>query len=448
MELSVSTNGGTAEQINAERLVNIYAEEGTGKARVRLTGVPGLLLFSTIGNAEVRGMAVHDDELYVVTNNLYRVDSVGVATDLGAILGNGLVYMASSGTELVIAGEGRIYTYSSNLQLVGDADAPNALTMDYLDGYHIFSDGTGSFYISALYDAGDHDALDFASAESNPDNIIRVFVDHRELLLFGTRTTEIWVNTGDADFPFERQPGAISEKGICGANAVAKLDNSVVWVDQDGIVRRMGQGYAPQRISTHRVERAIQDGDLVNIECMAFAMEGHEFFVITVPDAGTWVYDAATGAWHERESFGEGRWRARAYAKCYGKHLVGDFDTGTIYELDYGTFTENGAILLAEVIFPPLSNESNRLRAHRVVLDAEHGETASNGESQVRLDISDDATEWHTVGYGSLGATGNRKARTVWRRLGQHRDLHLRFRINDPVRRTLYSAYAEIEADS
>jgi hypothetical protein len=448
MELSVSTNGGTAEQINAERLVNIYAEEGTGKARIRLTGVPGLSLFSTIGAAPVRGMAIHDDELYVVTNNLYRVDSVGTATDLGAIQGAGIVYMASSGTELGIAGDGYIYAYGSSLQLVGDTDAPNALTMDYLDGYHIFSDGTGSFYISALYDVGDHDALDFASAESNPDNIIRVFVDHRELILFGHATTEIWVNTGDADFPFERQPGAIAEKGICGPNACARLDNSVVWVDHDGIVRRMGAGYAPQRISTHRVERAIAAGDLANIEAFAFAMEGHEFFVITVPDSGTWIYDAATSAWHERESFGEGRWRARGYAKCYGKHLVGDFDSGKIYELDPDTHTENGAILLSEVIFPPLTSESKRFRAHKVTLDAEHGETPSNGESEVRLDLSDDGTEWRTTGYASLGATGNRKARTIWRRLGQHRDLHLRFRISDPVRRTFYSAFAEVSGDA
>jgi hypothetical protein len=343
--------------------------------------------------------------------------------------------------------DGTIYVYDTALSTVTDPDAPAALTVDYLDGYHIFSDGTGSFYICALYDAEDYDALDFATAESNPDNIVRVFVDHRELILFGTDTTEVWVNTGDTDFPFERQPGAINEKGLCGPNAVARLDNSVVWIDQNGVVRRMAAGYAPQRISTHEVERALTAGTLADAEAFAYSQEGHEFFVMTVPGAGTWVFDAATSLWHERQSYGDDRWRARGYALAYGKHLVGDYLSGKLYELDYSTFTENGTLQLAEMIFPPTHAEQARFRAHSLILDMEHGETPPYGESQVRLDISDDSQDWTTIGYGSMGATGQRVNRTVWRRLGQHRNLHMRFRISDPVRRTIYSAYMAIEAD-
>ena len=448
MELQVSLNSGQATQVNAERLVNIYAEQSQGKARVRLTGVPGLTLFATVSAYPVRGMCMHNGALYVVCEELYLIGAGGAATALGSVSGSGIVQMASSGTELVIVANGTIYVYDGSLAAVSDPDAPAALTVDYLDGYHIFSDGSGSFYISALYDAETYDALDFASAESNPDNIVRVFVDHRELILFGTETTEIWVNTGDADFPFERQPGAVSEKGICGPNACAKLDNSVVWIDQNGVVRRMAAGYAPQRISTHEVERALSTGTLVDAEAFAYSQDGHEFFVMTVPEAGTWIYDAATSLWHERQTYGDDRWRARGYALAYGKHLVGDYESGKVYELDYTTFTENGDILLAELIFPPVHNESNRFRVHRLILDMEHGETAPYGESVVRLDLSDDSQDWSTIGYGSMGATGQRVNRTVWRRLGQHRNLHTRFRISDPVRRTIYSAYAEIEGDA
>ncbi len=449
MELQVSLNSGLAEQVNAERLVNIYAEQGTGKARVRLTGTPGLSLFSTIGAAPVRALGTHNGVTYAVTDQLYSIGSTGIATALGSIAGTGIVQMVSSGVDLVIVADGNIYVYDTTLTLVSDADAPSALTVDYLDGYHIFSDGSGSFYLSDLYNAASYDALDFASAESNPDAIRRVFVDHRELLLFGTETTEIWVNTGAADFPFERQPGAISEKGICGPNACAKLDNSVVWIDQHGIVRRMSAGYAPQRISTHEVERALSEStSLEDAEAFAYTQEGHEFFVLTAPGAGTWVFDAATNLWHERQSYGLDRWRARGYAYCYEKHLVGDYASGKIYELDYNTHTENGDILLSELIFPPVHNESDRFRMHRLILDMEHGETAPYGTSQVRLDLSEDSQDWYTVGYGSMGATGQRVNRTVWRRLGQHRNCHMRFRISDPVRRTIYSAFAEIEGDT
>lgn len=447
MELQVSLNSGGAEQISAERLVNIYAEEASGKSRVRLTGCPGLTLFSNLGDRPVRGMGEHNQKLYVVTDNLYEISRNGIATNLGAIAGAGIVQMASNGVQLCIVGSRSYILAFGNLVEITDEDFPGATSVDYLDGYFIFGNGTGQFFISALYDGQSFDALDFASAESNPDPIIRVLVDHREVLLFGSETMEAWTNTGGVDFPFERIPGAITEKGICGRNAISRIDNSVVWIDQTGIVRRLQEGYLPQRISTHEVERALAQGDLENAEAFACAIEGHEFFVITAEGSGTWIYDAATQLWHERLSHGGTRWRARGYAFVYGLHLVGDYSTGKVYRLDYENHTENGDLLVSELIFPPIHAESERFRVHRVVLDMEHGETAPYGESQVRLDISDDSQDWQTVGYGSMGATGARVNRTVWRRLGQHRNLHMRFRISDPVRRTVYAAYGEVTRD-
>jgi len=153
MELQVSLNSGRAEQVNAERLVNIYAEQSAGKSRVRLTGSPGLTLFSTIGTSPIRGMTTHNGVLYVVSDQLYSVSSGGTATALGAISGTGIVQMESSGVDLCIVADGTIYVYDDALSTVTDPDAPAALTVAYLDGYHIFSDGSGSFYLSDLYDA-------------------------------------------------------------------------------------------------------------------------------------------------------------------------------------------------------------------------------------------------------------------------------------------------------
>lgn len=449
MELQVSLNSGRPEQYNAERLVNLYAEQGTGKARVRLTGTPGLTEFTDTGPLPVRGMCMHDRLLYVVSNGLYRVTANGAATRIGSIPGTSRVFMASNGLQLSIVSEGSIYVLANgSLTKVSDEDAPAATTVDYLDGYFLFSDGSGSFYLSDLYSGTSYDALDFASAESNPDPIVRLFVDHREVFLMGSETIEIWTNTGGADFPFERVPGAIVELGICGRNAVAKLDNSIVWIDHKGIVRRMAGGYAPQRISTHEVERALSGKPLHDAEAWAYSSEGHEFFIITVPGAGTWVFDAATSLWHERQTYGTDRWRASCHARGFGYDLVGDIGGGKVYRMDSSVFTDAGEPMLAEVIFPPVHNESNRFRVSRVVLDMEHGETAPHGDSVVRLDLSDDSQNWDTVGYSSMGSTGNRVTRTVWRRLGQHRTLHMRFRISDPVRRTIYGAYAEITGDA
>lgn len=449
MKLQIATKFAADGQVTAERLVNIYAEAATGKSEVQIRSVAGLTAFCDIGASPVRGMLVHADVLYVVCGtSLYSVTSGGTETSIGTIPGTDIVHMASNGTQLCIVANGAIYIYaSSTLTLVSDGDAPAATSVAYLDGYFIFSDGTNSFYISALYDGDDFDALDFASAESNPDVITRVFVDHRELLLLGSETTETWFNSGDADFPFQRVSGGITEKGIAGINAVAKIDNTVFWCDQGGVVRRLTAGYSPQRISAHEVERDILSGTLADIECFAYSTEGHEFFVLTVPGVATWIFDAATSLWHQRKSQGDTRWRARGFASVYGKQLVGDYSTGKVWQLDYTSYVEGTDDLIAEVVFPPVYNDGDRFRVSRLLLDCEAGEATPYTEPQVRLDLSNDGADWFTVGYGTLGRSGNRSTRTRWARLGQHRTLHLRLLISDPAQRAIYSAYAEVVGD-
>lgn len=443
MKLKVPVKSARDGQLSAERLVNCYAEAADGKASVQVVSVPGMTLFTTTGGGGGRGLFVHNDELYTVVGGaLYKIESNATVTSIGSIAGVGIAQGASSGIELCVVSDGFGYVYDgSTLTQISDTDFPVADSVTYLDGYFIFGDGSESFYISQLYDGGNIDALDFASAESNPDVILRPFVDHRELLLFGRDTVETWINTGDSDFPFERVAGGISEKGIAGINAVAKIDNTVLWLDNDGIVRRMAGGYSPQRISTHEVERTITDA--ADAECFAFVWEGHEFFVMSLPTV-TWIFDAATQLWHERKSFGETRWRARGYAYCYGRHFVGDFENGNIYELDGDVFTEAGEDLVTEFVFPVIHNDGDRFRLHRVMLDMEVGEADA---PQIRLDLSEDGQDWFTVGTQTLGELGHRQARVVWRRLGQHRNLHLKFIVSDPCKRALYQAYAEVTAD-
>jgi hypothetical protein len=53
-------------------------------------------------------------------------------------------------------------------------------------------------------------------------------VDHREIWLFGNNTTEIWINIGDPDFPFQRIQGAFLEIGCAAPYSVAKADNSLI----------------------------------------------------------------------------------------------------------------------------------------------------------------------------------------------------------------------------
>lgn len=449
--------------LSAERSVNMAAEiqqEGA-KSPVALFSAPGLTSFASVGAGPIRCMHVMDGLLYVVSGGgVYTVTSAGVATLIGYIPADPLpVYMVSNGTQifLTVNPNGYIIT-PTTVTAISDPDFPGAASCAYLDGYGIFNDpDTGKFYVTSLLDFSGVDALDFASAESSPDDILRVFVDHREIWLFGSDSIEVWVNTGNADFPFERQTGTILERGTASGASVAKMDSSVFWLGDDRIVYR-AQGYQPVRISTHPVEQAITGYSTVSdAEAFTYTLDGHAYYVLTFPTEGaTWVYDAATQQWHERDSRSSdvslGRWRAKSYVSCYGKHLVGDYSAGTVWEMSPFVYSEGDEDLVKTIQFPPLYAEGKRAFMSSLEVDMEVGVGLSSGQGsdpQIMLQWSDDGgNTWSNEHWRDIGGTGNYRTRVTWERLGSFRQRTIRLSVSDPVRCVIYSAQAEIVGGS
>lgn len=143
--------------------------------------------------------------MYAVSGSkLYRVDSNWVATPVGNVSGTGPVSMVDNGTQLFIAANPDGYIYDAATEAyaeITDVDFPGAVTVGYLDGYFIFQEPNSQrFWTSELLDGTQIDPLSFASAEGMPDDLISLFVDHREVWLFGTQSVEVWYNAGDTPF--------------------------------------------------------------------------------------------------------------------------------------------------------------------------------------------------------------------------------------------------------
>lgn len=447
---------GRSEPLSPENLVNMFASVAPKNARsaVSIDGVPGKILRTAIGENPLRGLWAMDGILYAVSGPaLYSISSAWVGTELGTINGANRVGMADNGTQLCIVNgpDGYIYTVSDGLEQITDPDFPGADTVAFLDGYFIFNNpNTGQFFISSSLDGTMYDAADFATAESFPDPLLAVFVDHRELLLFGSETVEVWFDAGLPDFPFARAQGASTEKGIGAKFTVAKVDNSVFWLDHEGVVRRMGQGYVPVRVSEHWVEYAIAQGDWSQAYAYSYSQEGHEFYAITVPDTGTFVYDAATQMWHEHKSYGRDFSRAGFYAFVYNTHVVGDVIAGNVYELDFDTHDEAGDPIIAEMIFSQLRADGKRFIVHLLELDMEVGvglTTGQGSDPKAMMRISSDGGRTYSTSEktASIGKIGEYEIRALWRQLSQYRSFTPKITIADPVRRAVYTAYAEIE---
>ena len=485
-----------ARSVNAAdaRMVNLFPEivpEG-GKEAAFLQRCAGLRYVATVGQGPIRGMWRFGDYLYVASGGeLYRVDTNYNSTFLGYINGSGPVSMSDNGTQLFVACNPSAFIYNAStgvFEQITDSDFPGAVTVGYLDGYFVFNQPDSQrFWVTSLNDGTQIDPLDFASAEGNPDGIVALNVNHREVWLFGTSSIEVWYNAGLADFPLARLEGAFMELGCLAPYSVAKLDNSVFWLGADargnGIVYR-NNGYNGQRISTHAVEWQIQSYNVLNDAVgYSYQQDGHSYYVLTFPTANaTWVYDVATNAWHERAGWDGVRFvrhRSNCQANFNGEILVGDWLLGLVYAFDPTVYSDNNQVqrwLRSWRALPPGQNNLHRTAQHTLQLDCESGvglldaetflllteddnflitedgnyiaavgsPTLQGVDPQVMLRWSDDGGHtWSNEHWASMGKIGEYYRRVFWRRLGM--TLKLRDRVyevsgTDPVKIAIMGA--------
>lgn len=434
---------------SAQALINLYPEVNSDQS-ITLYGTPGKTLWAAIGNGPIRGGFVFGTTLYVASGaTIYSVTDAGVSSSLGAIRsGFGRVYFASNGVDvLLVDGMSGYRIVAGVLSEIADVDFPGGVTWcDCIDGFYIVGgDGSQKFYKSGLLDGSAWDALDFASAEGDPDALLRGIVSNREILLFGTRSLEFWTNTGAANFPFERAGNAFVEQGCLARDSVAKLDSGVFWLGRSaegqGVVWRLN-GYTPVRISTHAEEYEIaQWSDPSDAYAWSYVEEGHAFYVLSSASGDvSLVYDVASGKWHQR------RWRDgnndlhRDRAFCYfffaGRHLVGDHKNANVYQTCLNLCSDNGAAIPRIVIGQHIKGARRRFYGEvEVMIESGVGLTSTPSASpQAVLSVSDDGGRtFHSARARGFGVAGDYKERLIWTRNGSAFSRTFKVEITDAV---------------
>ena len=444
-------------RLSAQQLVNWYAEKmpPDAKARVAVFPTPGLTSFASAGTGPIRGTHNFNGTLCVVSGGVfYTVDSAGTATSQGNVTGSAeSVSMASSATQLmVLSGDTAADAFiwdGTTLAPVTDADFAASTDVTFIDSYFAFArSNSGQWHISDSGDGTSYDALQFATAEGAPDQLVSIEAEHLEMWLFGQRTTEVWYNAGTGTPPFSRITNAFIERGLRAKHSVAKDDNSVFWLGDDEVIYR-AEGYVPKRISTHAIEKAMRGyQDTTTATAWSYTRGGHKFYVINFEEA-TWCFDISTGLWHTRESrdtIGNslGRWRVDYGVKIYGKDLVGDYSTGDIYALDHEVFTENGTVIRRLATSPPIHNEAEWVFMPKLQIEMEVGvglTTGQGSDPQIMLRWSDDGgNTWSNEKWRNLGKKGEYKNRVRWTKLGKTRERIFELSITDPVYASIIAA--------
>lgn len=436
------------------RLVNCFAEilPKGAKRPYALVRSPGIAAWTTVGTGPIVAMHKALGYLWVVSGSkLYRVDSNKTVIEIGSVGSPTRVKIVNNITTVVVVNQPNAFYYDTSTSTFGqitDADftARGALDAAFLDNYLLFVEpNTGRFFGSDVGSATSFDSLNFATAEGSPDNLVGLIVDHRQALLLGEETVEIWELVGGGGFPFARAANGFIEQGCFNGQTAAKQDNSVFWLAQDYTVRRL-DGTVPVRVSQTGIEQALGSVTIGSGVGYSYSQEGHLFYLLTFPE-GTFVYDATTKEWHERETYGYAYWLAWSHAQAFGLELVGDVSSNRIGSLSPNTYDDWGAIQRMEWTYQPVYANANRAFHDRleVVMETGVGLTLGQGsDPEIMMDVSDDGGRtWQALPNKKIGRIGEHQQRVIWPQLGSSFDRVYRGAISDPVKATIIDTQLE-----
>lgn len=482
----IPLDGGAYESesspVSSQTCLNFYVNipETMGMSKAQLYQTPGLTEVANAGDFNInRGSHVMNGEPYFINNNkLYRLNRVaGSATsftfnleELGTVTGSGRVSIADNGNQLciVVPGTGISYIYdkTNGLQQISDPDftaVGNAEIVVFIDGYFVFSTDSKNFFVSALNDGLSYNALDFGSAEADPDNIKGLHVHRNQLFVFGSQTCEVFRNIGGFGFPFQRITGYVLPKGLAAKFSVTEYDDSFVFIGQGENESPRAYVYSGNNfdvVSTTAIDLKLQsltDIQLNNVFVWSYDRHGEDF-VGWSSDNGTYVLQSkaskllARKTWHQRESenlVNKTRWRINSLVTAYGLLLCGDSEGGKIGKLDFDVNTEYGNLVTRQLTLPTISNQSKRIFHNSFEIEMETGlETNPNNTPKIRLDYSNDGKQFVSERFLDVGKTGQYSLKARRYRLGQSNRFRIyRLTATDDVRYVLIRALVDIESD-
>lgn len=445
--------------VDHQRCINLLVEiDKDGKTPASLYGVPGLSrLMEAAGGAAKAGI-VADGVLYMAIGQSFGSVDAGFTafTPLGSFAGAGRVTLVQNGLQvLVIDGlSGWVWDIADATwtQITAPGFVYGATQATYQDGYGIVAlPNSQQFGISGLYDFTAWAAIDFASAEGLPDNVASVISNHRVLHIFGTDTTELWINSGDSAFPFQRIDGTFYDVGCAAPYTVAVADDSVFWLGNNPqgakAIYRM-QGQSPLRISTEALENEIKRyARIDDAYAVGIDIRKHPIYLITFPTAGkTWIYDAHSGLWSEMLEWVGAEWkqyRLNCFVSAYGKLVVGDYRSGRLYHLDFDVYSNDGDSIRRVRVSPFVFDKGRLIRHSRMEVFMDPGVGLPIGYGQeplLGLRWSDDGYTWSSEIFQSFGRLGEYGKRAIFNRLGAGRNRIYELSCDAPVRVVILGA--------
>lgn len=488
--MQLSFTGGAysnaSQATNLQRCVNLYPiEAGPGgrgapttansnlqiQGKFTLVPSPGTLQLVNLGSDSIRCLFTVGNNLYVVCgSNVYFLtinifSKMVISQTLIGTIGTSTtpVYMIDNPSQIILvdgSSSGYIITKSNNtMAIIADSDFQGAANIAFLDGYFIYSKpGTASMYSSALNDGTSWDALDVATAEQRPDNLIGLGVFKGELWAFGETTTEVWYDAANqTGFPLSPRIGSGIDVGCSAAASICGIDDLLMWLDSRGFIvestnapfiRNNNSGYTVNIVSTDAINNEISTYSNINdaVAC-AYHQDGHAMYQITFPTANkTWVYDRSTQLWHEKSYYdaftGVHDYHLAQYFSKYGNlNLVGGIKNGIIYIMSHNYYDDNGGSIYRIRTTSPQNQEFSLVGVDQLEIRINSGYAPQGLDPQINLRYSNNGSHtWSNYITRSMGKVGEYGKRIQWNRLGTAYEWVFELSTAEPIQWALIDA--------
>lgn len=236
----------------------------------------------------------------------------------------------------------------------------------YFDTYVFIMTEDGKIWNSEPNDPTKWDALNFITAEAEPDKGVALAKHFNYLIAFGQWSTEFFYDAGNATgSPLLPNQTMRIEFGCANGDSVVEMQQTVVWV---GVGRNTGRtvlmldGTRPTQISDVSIERILNQSSLANVRAYSLKISGHYFYVLNLLDDNlTLVCDIKSKQWCIWTSYVNGQETILDgvfYASYNNEGYALDNTNGKLYNISENTYTDETGPIQYRIRTPLIDAES------------------------------------------------------------------------------------------
>jgi hypothetical protein len=239
----------------------------------------------------------------------------------------------------------------------------------FLDSTIYVATKAGRIYGCQLNDPTSWDALNYISAESEPDNLVGIAKHLNYILGFGEWSIDFFYDAANpTGSPLSVAQSYKSEIGCASGDSIVQFEQTVAWVGRSKTVGPsvyLMEGVSPIKVSTPYIERILGNSTLAEVKAYAFKFNGHMFYVLTLHDLNmTLVFDVNEKTWYQwslwclgSEDLGqdptvysENYFRPSYYTGYNGVYYLLDDDNGKLYTLSDTQYSDSGAPIFCRCV--------------------------------------------------------------------------------------------------